>query len=98
MLPILYILFNRPDRIEQSFAPIRRFRPPRLYLAADGPRPGAPDDPDRCLLTIVGSEARVILEVQIDDLWKLATTCRDAVKRHEEEQRVDRLAAEAVTA
>ena len=56
------------------------------------------DDPDRCLLTIVGSEARVILEVQIDDLWKLATTCRDAVKRHEEEQRVDRLAAEAVTA
>ena len=56
------------------------------------------DDPDRCLLTIVGSEARVVLEVQIDDLWKLATACRDAVKRHEEECRMDDLAAEAVGA
>ncbi len=50
MLPILYILFNRPDRIEPSFAPIRRYRPERLYLAADGPRPGAPNDPERCRL------------------------------------------------
>lgn len=53
------------------------------------------EDKDRGLLAIVGSEARVVLEVQIDDLWKVATACRDAVKRHTEEERMDALAAEA---
>lgn len=53
------------------------------------------EDKYRGLLTIVGSEARVVIEVQIDDLWKVATACRNAVKRHEEECRMDDLAAEA---
>lgn len=52
------------------------------------------DNKDRALLTICGREARVVLEMQIDDLWKVATACRDAVKRHEEEERMDALAAE----
>ena len=56
------------------------------------------EDKDRALLTIVGSEARVVLEVQINDLWKLATACRNAVKRHEEEGRMDDLAAESEVA
>ncbi len=37
--PILYLIFNRPDLIEQSFAPIRNARPAQLFIAADGPRP-----------------------------------------------------------
>ena len=52
------------------------------------------ENPDACLLTIVGSDARVVLEANIDDLWKLATACRDAVKRREEERRMDDQAAE----
>ena len=52
------------------------------------------ENPDACLLTIVGGEARVVLEANIDDLWKLATACRDAVKRREEERRMDDQAAE----
>lgn len=55
------------------------------------------EDKDRALFCLVGSEARVTLEVQIDDLWKVATACRDAVKRHEEEQRMDALAAEVAS-
>lgn len=36
--PILFIIFNRPDLAEQSFAKIRQARPSRLFIAADGPR------------------------------------------------------------
>lgn len=36
--PILFIIFNRPDSTERVFQAIRRHRPSRLYIAADGPR------------------------------------------------------------
>ncbi len=36
--PVLYLIFNRPDLVEQSFAPIRQARPKQLFIAADGPR------------------------------------------------------------
>ena len=52
------------------------------------------EDKDRSLLTIVGSDARIVIEAKFDDLWKIATACRDAVKRYEEECRMDDLAAE----
>ena len=55
------------------------------------------EDHDRCLLTIRGEEARLVIEASVDDLWKLATACRDAVKRREEERRMDDLAAEVDT-
>ena len=35
-------IFNRPDTTAQVFDAIRQARPPRLYVAADGPRPGHP--------------------------------------------------------
>lgn len=36
--PVLYLIFNRPDLVEKSFARIRDARPSRLFIAADGPR------------------------------------------------------------
>jgi hypothetical protein len=36
--PVAFIIFNRPDTTEKVFAEIRRARPPRLYIIADGPR------------------------------------------------------------
>ncbi len=36
---VLFLVFNRPDTTRQVFEEIRRARPPRLYVAADGPRP-----------------------------------------------------------
>ncbi|MEL6609160.1 MAG: hypothetical protein AAFO93_09650 [Pseudomonadota bacterium] len=36
--PILFVVFNRPDKTRQSFEVIRAARPARLYVAADGPR------------------------------------------------------------
>lgn len=41
---VLMLVFNRPDVTEQVFQAVRNARPPRLYVAADGPRPGRPQD------------------------------------------------------
>lgn len=46
--PILFLVFNRPDTTERVFQAIRAARPPRLYVAADGPRPDKPDEAERC--------------------------------------------------
>jgi hypothetical protein len=36
--PILFLIFNRPDTARQVFSQIRKMKPRRLYVAADGPR------------------------------------------------------------
>lgn len=36
---VLFLVFNRPDTTVRVFDEIRKARPPRLYVAADGPRP-----------------------------------------------------------
>lgn len=36
--PILFLIFNRPDICQRVFDKIRKNRPSRLYIAADGPR------------------------------------------------------------
>ncbi|MDR2504196.1 MAG: hypothetical protein LBD82_07450 [Deltaproteobacteria bacterium] len=48
---VLFNIFNRPELTAQSFAAIRAARPPRLYVAADGPREARPDDAKKCRLT-----------------------------------------------
>ncbi len=35
---VLFLVFNRPDPTRQVFEAIRSAKPPRLYVAADGPR------------------------------------------------------------
>ncbi len=57
--PILLILFNRPEPTRQVFAQVRRAQPRQLFLSADGPRPGRPDDAARC------AEVRAIV-TQVD--------------------------------
>ena len=37
---VLFIVFNRPETTAQVFEAIRQAKPPRLYVAADGPRKG----------------------------------------------------------
>lgn len=38
--PVLFLVFNRPAETAQVFEAIRSQRPSRLFVAADGPRPG----------------------------------------------------------
>ena len=35
---VLYCIFNRLDVVKQTFEPIREYKPPKLYIAADGAR------------------------------------------------------------
>jgi mannosyltransferase OCH1-like enzyme len=44
--PILFLLFNRPDTTRKIFSQIRKAKPRRLYIAADGPR--APEEQIKC--------------------------------------------------
>ena len=41
---IIYIFFNRPDKVRASFPVIRNARPSRLFLVSDGPRTGRVED------------------------------------------------------
>ena len=46
--PVLFLIFNRPDTTQQVFSAIKKAQPSRLYIAADGPRPGYPDEAESC--------------------------------------------------
>jgi len=46
--PVLFLVFNRPDTTARVFQTIRAARPPRLYVAADGPRLNRPGEAARC--------------------------------------------------
>lgn len=54
--PIAYIVFNRPRHTRETFAAICAQKPARLFIIADGPRPGHPTDVERC------QEVRAIVE------------------------------------
>lgn len=45
---VLFIVFNRPDTSLKVFEAIRAVRPPRLYIAADGPRPNRQNEAALC--------------------------------------------------
>lgn len=42
--PVVFIVFNRPDLTAQVFQAIRKARPARLFVIADGPRPTSASD------------------------------------------------------
>jgi len=46
--PVLFLIFNRPEKAQEVFNAIARARPKQLFVAADGPRLGHEDDMRRC--------------------------------------------------
>ncbi|PJZ29757.1 glycosyl transferase [Leptospira kmetyi] len=46
--PVLLIAFNRPDFTSRVFETIRKYKPKKLYMAADGPRDGREGEKNRC--------------------------------------------------
>lgn len=67
---ILFLVFNRPQHTQAVFEVLRSQRPPKLYVAADGPRPEKPGEADRC------AEVRRIAS-QVDWPCELHTLFRD---------------------
>lgn len=45
---VLFLVFNRPDTTQEVFEAIRQAKPPRLYVAADGPRADRDGESARC--------------------------------------------------
>jgi hypothetical protein len=45
---VLFLIFCRPETTKQVFEAIRKAKPPRLYVAADGAREDSPEEADRC--------------------------------------------------
>jgi hypothetical protein len=68
--PVLFMIFKRPDLTSRVFEQIRKVRPARLYIAADGPRPGQEGEQELCM------ETRRITE-QIDWDCELKTLFRE---------------------
>jgi len=43
-VPVLLLIFNRPDTVEKVMAALREIKPKHLYVAADGPRAAKPEE------------------------------------------------------
>ncbi len=69
-VPVLFLIFNRPDLAARVFERIRQARPPQLFIAADGPRADRPGEAELC------SEGRRIVE-QVDWPCEVKTLFRD---------------------
>lgn len=46
--PVLFLIFRRPDTTARVFEAIRAAKPTRLFVSADGPRGGRPEEAERC--------------------------------------------------
>lgn len=55
--PVALIVFNRPDCTRLVLKAIAAAKPPKLFIAADGPRLNRPDDVEKC------AAARAIVEM-----------------------------------
>jgi hypothetical protein len=69
--PVLFIVFNRPDLTRRVFETIRQIQPKRLFVAADGPRNGNPNDQKACALT------RELIRAGVDWDCEFRTLYRD---------------------
>ena len=47
-VPVVLLIFNRPEATRQVFERVREARPGRLFLVADGPRPARQDEAKNC--------------------------------------------------
>lgn len=46
--PVLFLIFKREDTTKRVFERIREARPPKLYIAADGPRANVSGEKEKC--------------------------------------------------
>jgi len=68
---ILFLIFNRPETTKVIFEAIRKARPSKLFIAADGPRQGITGEYERCL-------AARDIAIDVDWECEVHTLFRDA--------------------
>lgn len=78
-VPVLLIIFNRPEYTRRVFESIRKLRPKNLYIAADGLRPGSESDKLDCELARKVTE-EVDWECNLQKLFREKNLgCRESV-------------------
>ena len=55
--PILLLGFNRPELLRGLVVILAKVRPPKIYLAVDGPRPDRPGEAEKCAACAAVAEA-----------------------------------------
>jgi hypothetical protein len=70
-VPILFLVFNRPDTTRRVFNKIKEVRPRQLFIAADGPRSTVEGEALKCL------EVRDLILNQIDWNCEVKTLFRE---------------------
>jgi len=68
--PVLFIIFNRSDTAIQVLAEIKKARPARLYITADGPRPNRPGEDVACAQTKEAIIAAIDWECEVKTLFR----------------------------
>jgi hypothetical protein len=79
-VPVLYIVFNRPKETAISFEALRKIKPAKLYVAADGPRQNHPTDDanTKAVREIIGT---IDWECEVKTLYQPENLgCRRAVE------------------
>jgi len=77
--PVLFLVFNRPETTRLVFDAIKAARPPKLYIAADGPRGTRPGEAARCE-EVRGIVALVDWTCEVHTLFRERNLgCRSAV-------------------
>jgi hypothetical protein len=69
--PVLFIIFNRPDTTTQVFQAIRKAKPPKLFVIADGPRLDKIGEAEKC------ADARKIIAEGVDWECEVSTNYSD---------------------
>ncbi len=69
--PILFLVFNRPENTRLVLEAIKRVRPSKLFVAADGPRSQYIEDKEKC------EEVRKIIHREVDWSCQVETWFRE---------------------
>lgn len=68
--PVLYIIYNRPDLVEQTFSQIASIKPKNLYIAADGPKVNNNEDAQACSSTRENVLSEINWDCNVQTLFK----------------------------
>jgi hypothetical protein len=79
-IPILFLVFKRAESALRVLEQIRKIRPTRLFIAADGPRQGVEGESTLCSETRKKVEARIDWDCQVIRLYRDGNLgCQEAV-------------------
>ena len=68
--PVLFLIFNRPEITQRTFAEIRKAQPRQLFVAADGPRPNKKGEAERCKATRQAVMDHIDWDCQVHTLFR----------------------------